>query len=658
MAGTLIVIIAAVIGILPDTQAIAEDGPGFGFFDANAGRWRFDNGKDFYFGNPGDLPMTCDWNGDGTDTVGLYRRQSGFLYLRQTNTQGVADLEIFFGIPEDMPVCGDWNGDGVDTVGVYRPSQGRFYLRNSNTQGFADLAFNLTGVSGVPIAGDFNGDGTDTVALWDHTRSQVAFATGIVNGPPLVTETFGAPNDLIVVGDWDLNGSESIGVFRPSNQTFHLQYPGGVEVRTSSLSGSPVTGFFTGGGGPIVDPAVAPKTPLIDWIQPSTDHVAVKWNQQTDAPGGFVIETRKGTELVRRVTPAGDQEGPWNLWGLEPESDYTLRMWAIGDRGIRSEIVIRNFRTPAQSQIQTAIPVYDTAWELPSFASLDDADTYFRHLSENGFTGSWMAYFNHINTGIDGYNVNGDWVATGGWDQQFVLDPDYANHMRGILDAAQRHDQEVGFVMIWAQRYVNNGALNKDNSFSLGQQLGALFGDHPAIAHWVAGGDNFGSQEDPAIWANMVSGLREAGAAQPVGYHPPAIPGTNGHLRFVNEWWVDFIAPQTGHCQGEDTTHTELSNVVNATSKPVYAGELRYEDINPSWCSPPGGSPVPPSSVIADIRAAHTAGVSAIVYGHNERWQWGEHLNGGSNTGSSGALGSLGSAGEELMMDYLRQHAQ
>jgi len=659
MAGVLIGIIAVALGVFfPTTEADAEDAPGFGFFDATSGRWLFDDGKDFYFGIPGDLPMTCDWDGDGTDTVGLYRRQSGFLYLRQTNTQGVADLEIFFGIPEDLPVCGDWDGDGVDTIGVYRPSQGRFYLRNSNTQGFADIAFYLTGVTGVPIAGDFNGDGIDTVGLWNDARSRVAFAGSTNNAPPISVQTFGAPGDRMIVGDWDLNGSDSVGVFRPSTQILYLMHNDSIENRWSGLSGSPVAGNYDGTGGGGGDPALAPATPTIDWIQPYTDHVAVKWQPQADAVGGFVIETRRGTELMQRVTPAGDQEGPWNLWALEPDTDYTLRMWAVGDRGIRSTTVVRNFRTPSESQLQTAIPVYDTAWELPSFATLSDADTYFRHLSENGFAGSWMAYFNHINTGIDGYNANGDWVATGGWSEQFALDPDYAEHMRGILDAAERYDQKVGFVMIWAQRYVNNGALNRDNSYTLGQQLGELFGDHPAIEHWVAGGDNFGSVEDGAIWANMVSGLREAGASQPVGYHPPAIPGSTGHLRFVNEWWVDFIAPQTGHCQGASTTHNELKDVVNATSKPVYAGELRYEDINPSWCSPPGGSPVPPSSVIEDIQAAHTAGVSAIIYGHNERWQWGEHLNGGSNTGSAGALGSLGSPGEQLMMDYLRQQAQ
>ena len=39
----------------------------------------------------------------------------------------------------DGPLAGDWNGDGVDTIGIYRGNL--WYLRNSNTTGMADLYF-------------------------------------------------------------------------------------------------------------------------------------------------------------------------------------------------------------------------------------------------------------------------------------------------------------------------------------------------------------------------------------------------------------------------------------------------------------------------------------------------------------------------------------
>lgn len=54
-------------------------------------------------------------------------------------------LTFNYGMPSDIPLVGDWDGNGNDTVGVYRNS--KFYLRNSNTAGPANLAFNY----GVPM---------------------------------------------------------------------------------------------------------------------------------------------------------------------------------------------------------------------------------------------------------------------------------------------------------------------------------------------------------------------------------------------------------------------------------------------------------------------------------------------------------------------------
>jgi len=52
-------------------------------------------------------------------------------------------------------VVGDWDGNGTDTIGVFR--NGVFYLRNSNTNGFADLAFTYGQPGDVPVVGDWNG---------------------------------------------------------------------------------------------------------------------------------------------------------------------------------------------------------------------------------------------------------------------------------------------------------------------------------------------------------------------------------------------------------------------------------------------------------------------------------------------------------------------
>ena len=46
---------------------------------------------------------------------------------------------VGFGDPGDIPIVGDWNGDGIDTIGVVRGNT--WYLRNSNTTGVADVTF-------------------------------------------------------------------------------------------------------------------------------------------------------------------------------------------------------------------------------------------------------------------------------------------------------------------------------------------------------------------------------------------------------------------------------------------------------------------------------------------------------------------------------------
>jgi hypothetical protein len=113
----------------------------------------------FDFGNPGDKPFVGDFDGDGTDEVGLHRESTGFVYYRNSLTTGVADNEFFFGDPGDRFVAGDWGiVDGVDTPGLFRPGNATFYFRHSNTQGFADSQLVFGQPPWLPVAGAFDLD--------------------------------------------------------------------------------------------------------------------------------------------------------------------------------------------------------------------------------------------------------------------------------------------------------------------------------------------------------------------------------------------------------------------------------------------------------------------------------------------------------------------
>lgn len=153
--------------------AVADDD--VGVFDGETGIWYLRDHVSgsttaFYFGNPGDSAFVGDWDCDGVDTPGLYRQSDGFVYLRNTNTQGVADIEFFFGNPGDVPVPGDFDGDGCDTVSLYRPSTTTVYIVNDLGHGraglgAADFSYTLGDPGDRPLGGDTDGDGIDSVSL-------------------------------------------------------------------------------------------------------------------------------------------------------------------------------------------------------------------------------------------------------------------------------------------------------------------------------------------------------------------------------------------------------------------------------------------------------------------------------------------------------------
>jgi len=173
----------------------------------------------FTYGMAGDYPIAGDWNGDGKDTIGIYR--NGVFYLRNSNTAGYADLSFPFGSPGDQPVAGDWNGDGKDTIGVYRSSTFTFYLRNSNSAVPPDMVFSLGMPGDIGIAGDWNGDGKDTTGVFRPSNGVIYLKNTNQTGYADVALNYGLPGDKPVIGDWDHDGIDTIGVYRGS--TFYLR---------------------------------------------------------------------------------------------------------------------------------------------------------------------------------------------------------------------------------------------------------------------------------------------------------------------------------------------------------------------------------------------------------------------------------------------------
>ena len=236
------------IGVSPDTPEATASSPAIetvasalaaptahervGLVDPTTGIWYLesDNGAvSFYYGNPGDYPMMGDWDCSGSATPGLYRQSDGYVYLRNSNTQGIADIKFYFGNPGDIPIAGDFNGDGCDTVSIYRQTEGQVYIvnklgENNGGLGAADYHYYFGNPGDKPFVGDFNGDGVDTVGLHRESTGYLYFRNTNTQGIADFQFYFGNPGDRLIAGDWTGDGSDTPAVYRPGNTTFYYRY--------------------------------------------------------------------------------------------------------------------------------------------------------------------------------------------------------------------------------------------------------------------------------------------------------------------------------------------------------------------------------------------------------------------------------------------------
>lgn len=177
-----------------------------------------------YFCTTGWLPVVGDWDGNGTDTIGLYHQPTGTFFLKNSDTAGAADLTFSYGVGGSgwLPLTGDWDGDGIDTVGVYDPNTAFFFLKNSNAAGPADSAFQYGpgGVDWLPMVGDWDGNGLDTVGLYNPNITTYFLKNTNLSGPadfqftwaPTAAGNTGFP----LAGDWDANATDTVGLYDPN----------------------------------------------------------------------------------------------------------------------------------------------------------------------------------------------------------------------------------------------------------------------------------------------------------------------------------------------------------------------------------------------------------------------------------------------------------
>ena len=178
------------------------------------------------------LSVSSNWSGIVTPTHPCYSFSPGSRsYSNVSANQAGQNYSPTF---NNAPIC-------AVTTGVFRPSNGLLYLKNSNTTGFADLALNYGLGGDYPVVGDWDGNGTVTIGVYRNgyfylrNSNTIGFAENVF--------PFGTPGDQPVAGDWDGNGMDTVGVYRRSTGQFLL--------RNSNSQGLADTSFYLGNAGDV-----------------------------------------------------------------------------------------------------------------------------------------------------------------------------------------------------------------------------------------------------------------------------------------------------------------------------------------------------------------------------------------------------------------------
>jgi serine/threonine protein kinase/formylglycine-generating enzyme required for sulfatase activity len=198
------------------------------------GTWLIDHNYDAIadetipFGSDGDLPVTGDWNGDGICDIGVWRIDSDGVVTVIRQLRGI-DSGVT--VPtKTYPLTGevrtvlaaDRDGDGISEIGYVVPDAEGVHLTwafDTLHDGTFAERFSFGRADDHVIVGDWNGDGIDDIAV---CRSGVLAAQGMqqwefswhgLDVPHKLN--YLSPFDLAVAGDWDGDGDDDPGGWRP-----------------------------------------------------------------------------------------------------------------------------------------------------------------------------------------------------------------------------------------------------------------------------------------------------------------------------------------------------------------------------------------------------------------------------------------------------------
>lgn len=315
---------------------------------------RFNFGKRNPAWNNNLKPFAGDFLGNGYSNVGLYiRRQSRFV-IHTRNVPGWPDNDFDFepipGVGQNPaiplhPVIGDWDGDGADGIGLYRRDTGEFFLRNENSPGPPDFTFSFGAENSIPVAGDWDGDGADTIGVYNPVTGQFELAEANRTGAECKTFTFGAGKVYPLAGDWDGDGMDSVGLYEEEANLFHLKnsHEGGDDDLTLQLGGSDLYPAFPSQSGIRSSPLRFP--------------MAGHWNTRGDLRADVPYDWEKATPASQEI----DQDGLAGAYDHARTSPHLHSLLVIRNGKLVGEEYFNGFDAAVPNSIKSCTKVFTSA---------------------------------------------------------------------------------------------------------------------------------------------------------------------------------------------------------------------------------------------------------------------------------------------------------
>ena len=171
-----------------------------------------------------------NFSGSGPSDLGIYR--SGSFWYFQSSTANLALYSL--GNPGDVPLAADYDGDGKDEAAAFDSATETLQFTRSSDGTQVTLPLGQPG--DIPLVGDFDGDGIADPAAYTSGTSTFKYQRS--SDGAIVSVQWGQHGDVPMIGDYDGDGKTDVAVFRPGNGTAN-QF-----IYLSSVSGQTVAIYF------------------------------------------------------------------------------------------------------------------------------------------------------------------------------------------------------------------------------------------------------------------------------------------------------------------------------------------------------------------------------------------------------------------------------